>query len=568
PWMHQLKAGHDFAKAQNGKPYQWAGPRLVNDSFDCSGFMGSIIAAILGGNPWQRYWATASFAGYPQVGAQGLTKNLTEGSGMAVGITDDPGGPGGGHTAGELRGIPELNIPAARVESGGALGDVHYGRGTDPNTFASLYGLPIGANGFFAPAPGGSANGPSVAEQDSFLRSTIERMVKAATDPVRDLITRTIGTPPPAIRGIPVGALDASEKAFVNVAAGAGGNLGGLIRGAWQKAQDLGDRVLDFVNPFDSGGVATGTGFMPKNVIAPERVLSPEQTALFEALVVALQKIGGAAVSAAGSSVANVVVDISQASMTQLQDTDEQARREDQAETVDAIERTASSTEAVAAQAAQEQMEQLASIGNKLTGDVLGPIFSAAVNAGTDFLVDVIDGLSADVVKAVNGTTAAVNNLDTGTTGGGGTSTPAFGSPGSSFDFTSAVGDAVVTVANAASAAFKKVADDVVNAALAQTPSRVGNQSRGRLGEDDISGGFLIDFIVKLTGVEIEILDLLENTYEAIQDFRGDAFSGIDESGQLISDTAALIQRNQSSIELAAAEQERINKALIKAVIK
>jgi phage-related protein len=569
PWMHQLKAGHDFARAQNGKPYQWAGPRFVGDSFDCSGFMGSIIAAILGGNPWQRYWATASFAGYPQVGAQGLTKNLTEGSGMAVGITDDPGGPGGGHTAGELRGIPELGIPAARVESGGALGDVHYGRGTDPNSFASLYGLPIGANGFFAPAPGGMANaGPSVAEQDSFLRRTIERMVKAATDPVRDLITSAIGSPPPLIRGIPVAALDSSEKAFVNVAAGAVGNLGGLIGGAWQKAQDLGDRVLDFVNPFDSGGIASGTGFMPKNVIAPERVLSPEQTALFEALVVALQKIGGAAVSAAGSSVANVVVDISQASITELQDTQADARREDQAETVDAIERTASSTEAVAAQAAQEQMDQLTSIGNKLTGDVLGPIFSAAVNAGTDFLTDVIDGLSKDVVSAVNGTTRAVNELGSDTGGGGGTSTPAFGSPGSSFDFASAVSDAVVTVANAASAAFQKVADDVVNAALAQTPSRVGNQSRGRLGEDDISGGFLIDFIVKLTGVEIEILDLLENTYEEIQAFREGSVSGFDESGQLISDTAALVQRNQSSIELAAAEQERIQKALIKSVIK
>lgn len=565
PWMHQLKAGHDFARAQNGKAYQWAGPRFVGDSFDCSGFMGSIIAAILGGNPWQRYWATASFAGYPQVGAQGLTKNLTEGSGMAVGITDDPGGPGGGHTAGELRGIPELGIAAARVESGGSLGDVHYGRGTDPNSFASLYGLPIGANGFFAPAPGGQSAGPSVSEQSSFIRETISKIVTAITDPIRE----TLPKPPPSVKAVPGGVLTLAEKGVIDFASSAVGNLGDLIGGAWQKAQDIGSSVLDFVNPFDSGGIASGTGFMPKNVIAPERVLSPEQTALFEALVVALQKIGGAAVSAAGSSVANVVVDISQASMSELQDTQADARREDQAETVDAIERTASSTEAVAAQAAQEQMDQLTSIGNKLTGDVLGPIFSAAVNAGTDFLTDVIDGLSKEVVSAVNGTTRAVNELGSDlTTDGGGAATPAFGSPGSAFDLTSAVSDAVVTVANAASAAFQKVAQDVVNAALAQTPSRVGNQSRGRLGEDDISGGYLIDFIVKLTGVEIEILDLLENTYEEIQAFREGSVSGFDESGQLISDTAALVQRNQSSIELAAAEQERIQKALIKSVIK
>src|SRR5690606_13374507 len=137
PWMHQLKAGHDFARAQNGKPYKWAGPQFLGDSFDCTGFMGSIAAAILGLNPWRRYWATSSFAVYPAFGPQGFVRGLTEGSGFAVGVTDDPGGPGGGHTAGELRGIPELGIAAARVESGGALGDVHYGRGTDPNTFAS-----------------------------------------------------------------------------------------------------------------------------------------------------------------------------------------------------------------------------------------------------------------------------------------------------------------------------------------------------------------------------------------------------------------------------------------------
>ena len=79
-----------------------------------------------------------------------------------------------------------------------------------------------------------------------------------------------------------------------------------------------GDRVLDFVNPFDSGGVASGTGFMPKNIIEPERVLSPEQTALFEALVQALTKISNAGVAAAGQAAQKVVVDISAASVDAL----------------------------------------------------------------------------------------------------------------------------------------------------------------------------------------------------------------------------------------------------------
>ncbi|UVT31457.1 tape measure protein [Mycobacterium phage Mask] len=41
---------------------------------------------------------------------------------------------------------------------------------------------------------------------------------------------------------------------------------------------------------FDSGGVARGVGLMPKATIAPERVLSPQQTALFERMVVALER--------------------------------------------------------------------------------------------------------------------------------------------------------------------------------------------------------------------------------------------------------------------------------------
>ncbi|MGV0738242.1 hypothetical protein ABQF35_14220 [Mycobacterium syngnathidarum] len=41
---------------------------------------------------------------------------------------------------------------------------------------------------------------------------------------------------------------------------------------------------------FDDGGVARGVGMMPKATIAPERVLSPTQTALFERMVAALER--------------------------------------------------------------------------------------------------------------------------------------------------------------------------------------------------------------------------------------------------------------------------------------
>lgn len=601
PWMKQLQAGHEFAKAQNGKPYQWAGPRFVGDSFDCSGFMASIIAAIVGTNPWQRYWSTASFAGYPQTGAQGLVKGLTEGSGMAVGITNDPGGPGGGHTAGELRGIPELNIPAARVESGGSIGDVHYGRGTDPNSFASLYGLPIGANGFFQPTAGGDQNGPSVGEQTSFLTSTINKILDQATNPIRDLIKTTFHTPP-QINGVPLAVLDGTQHYFAESAGKAVTGLGAALGGAWQKAKDLGGdllggagRVLDSLNPFDTGGIANGTGILTKNTIEPERVLSPEQTKLFEALVEALTKIATTGLSAAGAAAQTVTVDLSKASVDALRlTTGVDQRKVDQtaidtqfqeivaqlnqgqsdlteliSSTAEESQRTASNSDIEAQARADEQTRQLLDIANRLSQDVLGPILSAAVGAGTDFLTDLINGMSKDVVSAVNGTTKAVNNVSETIVENGGTTTqatPAFGSPGSSFDLASEASKAVETIASAATSAFNKVRDDVVAAALKQTRSKAG-ESRGLLGKD-IDAGYLGNLIVELTGVEIEVRDNLEKTYDEIIKFREGSFSGFDETGQLISDTAALVQRNQSSIELAASEQARIQKALIKAVIK
>lgn len=596
PWMYQLRDGHDFAKAQSGKPYQWAGPRFVGDSFDCSGFMAAIAASILGQNPWQRYWATSSFAGYPATGPQGFVKNLTEGSGFAIGVTDDPGGPGGGHTAGELRGIPELNISAARVESGGALGDVHYGRGTDPNSFASLYGLPIGANGFFQPAGGGDQNGPSVGEQSNFLSGVIERILKEATDPVRDLVKSAVGSPPPQIRAIPTAVLDNNTKLFANAAGNAVTNLGAGIGGAWQKAKDLGSDLFHHLTPFDTGGLANGTGFMAKNTIEPERILSPEQTKLFEALVQALTKIGSAGLGAAGKAVQTVTVDLSNASVQALRTSlgidarlaadqaglqvpavtaiSEQIAASDAttgelfSQTTDLLERTATSQEEAAQATADKQEAQLLDIAGKLSSDVLGPVLASAVGAGTDFLTKVLDGVSKDVVKAVDGTTDAVQDLGTTIENQPtNTDTPAFGSPGSSFDAISAISDAIQSVATTATNAFNKVRDDIVAAALKQTGSKVGPESRGLLGKD-VSGGFLTDFIVQLTGVEIEVRDLLSNTLDEVRQFRGDSISAFDEAGQLISDTAVLVDRNQTSFETAAAEQERIQKALIKAVIK
>lgn len=587
PWMLQLQKGHEFARAQHGKPYQWAGPRFVGDSFDCSGFMGSIAAAILDQNPWQRYWATSSFGrGQRASGPQGFVAGLD--NGFAIGVTDDPGGPGGGHTAGTLGAIPELGIMApVNVESGGSLGDVHYGGGTDPTTFMTQYHLPIGANGFFQPGVGGGSVGPSVSEQSNFLRDTVSKMVKAITDPIRE----TLPKPPPAVFGVPGGALTLAEKGVIDFTSNAVGSLGGLIGGAWQRAQDLGDKVLDFVNPFDTGGIASGTGIMTKNVIEPERILSPEQTRLFEALVAALQSIssGGAQASASivdsiGESVGNVVGDVIGALLpereakTPSDPTDgidttflERQNQEQFDETGKLISetqalalRTEASTEKAIATQFEIVQDQLAEVANRLTNGVLGPVVQSAMQAALGLVTDAIGASTEEIVDAQQDTTTAVNNIDTGSSNG----LANFGAPGSAFDLATELSNAFVSVANTASDALIQLGNDIAAAALEQRPSRAPGQSRGTLGSEEFSGGPLIDMIVRLTGVEIEVKDLIESLAEDLRAFRGEEFQAFDENGQLISDTAALVERTASSMELVVAEQNRINRALIAAVLR
>lgn len=64
-------------------------------------------------------------------------------------------------------------------------------------------------------------------------------------------------------------------------------NIGGLFGNVSGLMGNVGGGVKDWVldKLFDSGGLAAGTGFMAKNTIAPERVLSDRQTRAFEQMV-------------------------------------------------------------------------------------------------------------------------------------------------------------------------------------------------------------------------------------------------------------------------------------------
>lgn len=584
PWMKQLIAGHEFAQAQHGKPYQWGGPTGAGSSFDCSGFMGAIAAAITGQNPWQRYFSTASFAGYPGTGPMGFTKGTD--AGFSIGVTDDPGGPGGGHTAGVLGAAGRFIV--ARVESGGALGDVHYGTGTDIGSFAAQYHLPIGANGFF---DAGSGSGPSPESMMDFLRTKVKDTFDVILNPIKDGIAGTIGAPPPAWFDIPPKFLDHGRDVVVDRAFNLVGGLGDLVGQAWSKAQDIGSKVLDFVNPFDSGGIATGTGVLTKNVIEPERVLSPEQTRLFDALVSSLQTIAGSPSAAVPNLLtadifqqgvdflSKTLIGMSQqaqdaAAITQTAPPEQAAQTEaiqaavDEigkiaATTQDLVLRTSTSQELSAEVQAQQVKAGLDQLAMMLTDQALIPIMQSAVTESIGILRKWLDAGADQVTAGTDRTTAAVQNA--GGTGGGGAPAP-FGAPGSSFDAAGAISSAIVSVANTASQAFTQVANSIAQAALAQTPSKA-SPSKGKLGTD-ISGGTLVDTIVRLTGVEIDIRDTLTDTLDQITKFRGDLHKAFDESGRIVGDTAELMQRNESSRELVISETERINRALIKAVLK
>ena len=264
-WKQQLAAGHAFAKAQHGKPYEWAGPTGPGSSFDCSGFMGAIAAAITGDNPWQRYWATMSF---PSPGAQGFQPGL--GPGFSIGIFN--GGPYGGHTAGTLTGVG--NYDTVNVESGGSPSMVKYrdgAAGADDGQFTMQYHLPIGADGAFE-----TAGGPSPEAKKSGLRKKVEDIVQKAIQPALDAMP----SGPPDWLEIPGGALQRFKDGTIEKLFDIIDNLGELLSGAWNKAKDLGSGVVDGVTGLfrDQGGyIPNGMSIVRNETGKPEAVLNWQQ---------------------------------------------------------------------------------------------------------------------------------------------------------------------------------------------------------------------------------------------------------------------------------------------------
>lgn len=118
-------------------------------------------------------------------------------------------GPGGGTRRGELRGIPELGIPAARVESGGAIGDAPAGRGTNLGQLRQPLRLADRRERILRAVTGRrTADRPAVAL--SFVQRKIKDLISGALSPIRAGAPAG-GDPPPEWRKIPPAAIDLTE---------------------------------------------------------------------------------------------------------------------------------------------------------------------------------------------------------------------------------------------------------------------------------------------------------------------------------------------------------------------
>lgn len=73
--------------------------------------------------------------------------------------------------------------------------------------------------------------------------------------------------------------------------------------------------------------------------------------------------------------------------------------------------------------------------------------------------------------------------------------------------------------------------------------------------------------LLSVLGVQIEARDTLGEMTDQFRQFRGE-FKAFDASGRLLNDTSALMDRSQSSEEIAAQERIRILKIVIQALIK
>ena len=288
-WKASLARGHEWARAQDGKPY------LAGNQFpagaDCSGFMSALAGVILNGNSGA-HWTTVAFpAGQaPSVNAAGQPWVAGLGEGMSIGMNGGPASGGqNGHTAGTLTGVKGFST--VNVESGGSNSRVKYGAsdaaGADHPQFPTQYHLAIGADGAFE-----AAGGPSPEAKKGRLRKKVEEILQKAIQPALDAMP----SGPPEWLDIPGGALQRFKDGTIEKLFDIIDNLGDLLSGAYNKAKDLGSGVIDGVTGLfrDQGGyIPNGMSIVRNETGKPEAVLNWEQLKHVKELVQAAANQAG-----------------------------------------------------------------------------------------------------------------------------------------------------------------------------------------------------------------------------------------------------------------------------------
>ncbi|WP_312715458.1 aggregation-promoting factor C-terminal-like domain-containing protein, partial [Corynebacterium flavescens] len=276
-WESQLEAGHEWARAQSGKPYltgsQWPA------GGDCSGYMSAIASVILGGDPNSGHWATPAFpAGQSsQVSAGGQSWTGGLGPGFSIGVKGGPDSGGqNGHTAGTLQSVGSFS--AVNVESGGGHGGVAYGgpaAGADDPQFPTQWHLSIGADGAFE-----SAGGPSPEQKKGILRDKVKEIFDKLLDPINNMFASHVGTPPPEWFNIPPKALSSTKDKAIDELFDTIEGLGSLLGGAYNKAKDTVGNIGSAITGVfrDQGGwLPQGTTMVTNHTGAPEAVLNWDQ---------------------------------------------------------------------------------------------------------------------------------------------------------------------------------------------------------------------------------------------------------------------------------------------------
>ncbi|MFF8299595.1 hypothetical protein ACF07M_30105 [Streptomyces globisporus] len=174
-----FKKGLQWARTQNGLPYQWGGNG--NPSWDCSGLVSAIESVIRGQKPHRR-WATGSFSGKTAPSGWQLGGK----SPYMIGITNA----GVGHTAGTINGVNVESRGGDGVVIGSKARSYKDGLFTHQYAYKGTYdqggylqpGLNLAYNGTGRPEPvfttaqanalsRSTAGGPSRFEGDLYLDS-------------------------------------------------------------------------------------------------------------------------------------------------------------------------------------------------------------------------------------------------------------------------------------------------------------------------------------------------------------------------------------------------------------